>query len=133
MTHSLLPLALVAALLAWPAAGQSGLPSETRINERLIALAIGDRLRDVCGSVDARMLRAVGYLRGTYRMARDRGYSDDEIEAYTDDDVQKDRLKAIAEERLAALGAMPGDEASHCAVARGQIAAETEIGRLLRD
>ncbi|HEV8034324.1 DUF5333 family protein, partial [Yoonia sp.] len=60
------------------------------------------------------------------------GFSDDEIDAYINDDAEKDRLEGIARAQLAGLGAVADDPDSYCAVGRAQIAANTRVGWLLR-
>ena len=82
--------------------------------------------------MDARLFRGLGYLQSLRSHARDLGFSEAEIEAYINDDDEKDRLEAIAREQLALLGVVPGDEASYCAAGRNQIAANTRVGWLLR-
>jgi len=76
---------------------------------------------DVCCSSVSQLGRAGGL-----------GFSNAEISAYTDDRQEKDRLEAIARERLAAMGATPGDVASHCAVGKAEMAKASAIGTLLR-
>ena len=121
----------LAALAALPAAART--PSDVpEVVERLLVVGMADELRDECGDVSARMIRAVTYLRGTAQAALDAGFSRAEVEAYVEDDAEKARLQAIASDRLRALGAVPGDEASYCAVARAQIAEGTAVGYLLR-
>lgn len=121
----------LAVLTALPAAART--PSDVpEVVERLLVVGMADELREECGEVSARMIRAVTYLRGTARVALDAGFSRDEVEAYVDDDAEKDRLKAIASDRLRELGVRPGDEASYCAVARAQMDEGTAVGYLLR-
>lgn len=102
------------------------------IREGLITAGIVLELDEVCDDVDLRSLRGLLFLNGLESRARDLGYSDTQIETYLEDDDEKDELVAIARARLTAMGAEAGDEDSHCAVARSEIAADTAIGRLLR-
>lgn len=126
----LIPLALAAAM-AMPAAART--PSDVpEVVERLLIVGMADELRESCGDVSARMIRALTFLRGTAQVALDAGFTRAEVEAYVEDDAEKARLQAIASERLRTLGAVPGDEASFCAVARREIDAATPVGRLLR-
>lgn len=125
--------ALLCAALAAPVPAAAGLRDERQVTERLLVIGVADALRKECGSVQARTLRALSYLRGIAGVAMDLGYSRAEIEAYIGDDAEKKRLRAVARGRLAARGAAPGDEAAHCRIARGEIADGTAVGWLLRD
>jgi hypothetical protein len=122
----LLPVLL---LLAAPA--DADLRDEPEIVEGLIAIGIAYEIAEVCPSIAPHRLRGVGALLGLRTRAGRLGYSGAEIEAFTDDDVEKDRLEAVARQRLAALGAERGDVAAHCAVGRAAVAGGTPVGRLL--
>ncbi|MCF2903434.1 DUF5333 domain-containing protein [Octadecabacter sp. CECT 8868] len=102
------------------------------VTEGLIAAGMAVELGDYCGSVDVRLIRGLNFLQGLKRHLDDLGYTDAEIEQYIDNDVEKERLEGIARQRLADLGVRPGDSASYCTVARAQMAAGTQVGRLLR-
>jgi len=104
----------------------------TRITEGLIATGMAYELSEKCSSLNARTLRGINFLFSLRQHAQELGYSDAEIEAYTDNRAEQDRLEAIARERLAALGVREGDEASYCRVGRDQIAQGSQVGRLLR-
>ena len=115
-----------------PAGAQGNLRDVAQVRERLITAGIAVEIGDVCDSLDVRLLRGIAFLNGIKSYARSQGFSNAQIDAYTDDDVEKDRLEAIARARLAELGVVRGDAASHCAVGREQIALDTPIGRLLK-
>lgn len=121
--------ALVALLLAAPA--NAALKDERTIAEGLILIGIAYEISEVCPSIDARRLRGLNALLNLRGIAKSMGYSNAEIEAYIDDDAEKDRLEAIARARLERMGATPGDVASHCAVGRSEVAKNSQIGRLL--
>lgn len=104
-----------------------------RITEGIVAAGIAQEIADRCGPIETRRLAGISFLLGLQSHARSLGFSRAEIDAYVDDDAEKDRLEAIARERLAAMGAVPGDEASHCAVGGAEMAAGTQVGALLRD
>ena len=126
---SLRPLAAALILAASPAL--AGLEQEPRITEGLINVGIAYEISEICPSIDARTFRGLRYLLALKAAARDLGYSAAEVDAFIDDDAAKDRLEAIARERLARLGAGPGDVAAHCRVGVEQVAKDTQIGRLL--
>lgn len=126
---SILALTLGAVLAAPVAANPANVE---RVTEGLIAAGMAIELDDNCGSVNVRMLRGLSFLQGLKSHLSDLGYSGREIDAYIDNDAEKDRLEAIARQRLGALGVNTNDPASYCAVAQGQIAQGTQVGRLLR-
>ncbi|NDV01684.1 DUF5333 domain-containing protein [Pseudoroseicyclus sp. CLL3-39] len=119
-------------ILAGASAAKPALGQVTQITEGLINTAIAYEISERCDSIGARWLRGVAVLNGLQNHARELGYTEDEIDAFTSNRAEKDRLEGIARARLVELGAQPGDEASHCAVGRAQIAAGTPVGQLLR-
>ncbi len=129
MSHFRLLLTFAALSLAAPAAARLG--EERGITEGLINVGIAYEISEVCPTIDARRLRGLRYLLALRSAASDLGYSRAEIEAFIDDDAEKDRLEAIARDRLARLGAPQGDVAAHCAVGRAEVARDSQVGRLL--
>ena len=117
-----------AALIAAPA--HASLADEKEVNARLAVVATADMIRKGCGSIDARMVRAFAFLRQTQGIARDAGYSDDEIEAYVEDDAAKAVVEAGARAYLEQKGGLT--EAALCATGEAEIAGRTAIGKLLR-
>lgn len=104
------------------------------IAEGLIATAIAYEVGRVCGPVDGRRVQGLAYLLQLQARARELGYGQEEINAFIDgDDPERARLEEVARGRLAALGAVEGDEASYCAVGRAEIAKGSPIGRLLSE
>ncbi len=103
-----------------------------RVTEGLIAAGMAIELGDQCGDVRVRMLRGLSFLQGLKSHLGDLGYSNSEIDAFIDNDIEKDRLEAIARQRLSDLGAVEGNGASYCTVASGQISQGTQVGLLLR-
>lgn len=125
-------LAMTLSLAATTTFANPPLRDVTRISEGLIAAGMAIELGDRCGSVSTRLVRGLSFLQGLKNHASNLGYSDAEIDAYINDRAEKARLEAIARGRLAELGVIKGDAASHCAVARAQMAAGTQVGQLLR-
>ena len=123
-------LAIALSTLAMPAAAD--LRDEADIRERLLIVGEAEALVRGCGAVRERRAVGIQYLWGIARMALAKGYTRAEIEAYVEDDAEKDRLRAIARERVAAKGGTPGDEAALCRLAQAEIAAGSPVGRLLR-
>ena len=124
-------LPIVALTLAATAA-QAQLRDEPEITEGLITVGMAYELSERCDGLKARTLTGITTLLGLKNRARGLGYSSAEVDAFIDDDAEKDRLEAIARDRLRALGVVEDQPQSWCAVGRDQIAKGTGVGRLLR-
>ena len=103
------------------------------VTEGLIETAIAYEIDRVCDDLDGRRIQGIAFLWSLHGSARDLGYSRAQIEAFVNDDAEKDRLEGIARERLAGLGAVEGQAATYCEVGRRLIAEGTPAGRLLSD
>jgi hypothetical protein len=103
------------------------------IAEGLIATAIAYEIGERCDGIDGRKLQGIAFLWSLESRARQLGYSRDEIQAFIDDDAEKDRLEAIARQRLRDMGAVEGEWDTYCAVGREEIGKESQIGKLLND
>ena len=124
-----------AALLAAVAGASTARPAlkdVERITEGLIATGIAYEISNVCDSIDARTLRGINFLWSLKGHARELGYTEAEIDAFVDDKAEQARLEGIARQRLASMGAVAGRPDTYCDVGRAEIAAQTEIGQLLR-
>ncbi len=102
------------------------------VSEGIIATGIAYEIGRVCPSLSARMLAGVFFLYELQSYAYDLGYSKAEVDGYINDKVEKSRLEAIARERLAEMGAIADQPETYCTVGRQEIAAESQIGKLLR-
>lgn len=111
---------------------QTALKDVAKVRDGIIAVGMAYEISEKCGSINARLFRGLGYLQSLRQHARDLGYTEAEIDAYINDDEEKDRLEAIARGHLATLGVVVGEEATYCAVGREQMAANTRVGWLLR-
>lgn len=132
-------VALVLSMFAPLAADAQMVASEKRplsqvveIREGLIATGIAYEISQVCPDIHPRLIRGAFYLADLEQRARRMGYSKDEVDAFVGDDVQKRELEREARQRLVDLGAKPGDVEGHCTVGRIEMAAGSQIGRLLR-
>ena len=103
------------------------------VTEGLIQTAIAYEIGKVCDGIEGRRLAGIAFLWSLESEARRLGYSRQEIEAFIDDGEEKDRLEAIARERLRGMGAVEGEWDTYCAVGRGEIAKGSQIGKLLDD
>lgn len=123
---------MATAILAGSLAAKPALKDVAHVREGIIATGMAYEISERCGSISPRYLRAIGFLNSLKSHARGLGYSDAEIDAYVDDDTEKDRLEVIARDRLASLGVVVGEEATYCAVGEAEMRAGSSIGRLLR-
>ena len=129
--------ALTAALALGVLAGTSAvakppLRDVSEIDDGLMAVAIADEIRKTCDTINARLVRAYTYLNTLKSIARDKGYSDDEVEDYVTSKSEKRRMRDKAERYLLSNGVPTGDSAALCRFGQAQIQAQTEIGRLLK-
>lgn len=124
-------LGAILTLTSVPAMALEPLAQEKYINDRLIAARIADRIRRECPNIDARMVYAWSQARALKKYARDKGYSESEIEAFLDSRPDKDRIYAVAEDYMARNGVTKGDAESFCRLGRDEIAKKTVTGSLL--
>ena len=131
------PALAVAALVAVTAvagslSAQPPLKDVQRVRDGIIHVGMAYEISEKCSSIRARTWRGINFLQSLKNHAEELGYSDAQIDAYINDDAEKDRLEGIARRELARLGIVEGDESTYCAVGRSQIAANTRVGWLLR-
>ena len=126
------PTIAVCVALAMAGGARADLAQEADIDAGLQAIAAADLIRKRCPEIEARMIRAIGYMRSLAALARERGYSDAAIRAYVEDDAAKDRVEGRARAYLAQRGLGAGEPDDHCRVGRAEIAAGTPVGALLR-
>ena len=119
-------------VVAGATAAKPALRDVTRITEGLIDTAIAYEIGDKCDTLDARLVAGVNFLYGLRAYAVELGYTDPEIDAYVEDRAEQQRLESIARSRLRDKGAVDGQWDTYCAVGRQEIAANSQIGRLLR-
>ena len=102
------------------------------IDDALMHVAIADAIRKSCDSINARLIRAYSELNRLKSVARDLGYSAEEVEAYVTSKAEKARMKDKAEQFLQANGVRPDDIPALCRFGQEQMEAQTLIGQLLR-
>lgn len=125
-------LALALAAGAADASAKPGLRAEKDINDGLFVLAVAQKIRKECGDIGGRLFRGYAIINELKARARDRGYSDSEINAYINDRAEKDRMKERRDAYIRAHGAEPKDGPSICALGQAEIDRQTSIGNLLR-
>lgn len=131
MSNLYLTAALIT-VIALPAAAQTPLNQEARINSTLIAGQVGDTIRKTCPSISARMFVVLGELNALEDYARDQGYTEADVKAFLKDKTEKARIKTAANAYLKKAGAVEGDVETYCVVGRAEIEKGTLAGSLLR-
>lgn len=132
--HRLLPFLLLALLVSQPARADQwdALRDDPTISEGLISFAIARHIHNRCPSISARQLRAIGFVNSLISNATELGYTRSEIEEFVFDEAEQQRVRAIADERLLARGASADLIEGYCVVGQEEMAANSQIGRLLR-
>lgn len=102
------------------------------IEDALFAVAIADEVRDYCGTIHARMFKAIGTLRRLKARANELGYSDSEIRKYIESDTEKARMRAKGKKFLAANGVSYSKPETFCTFGRAEISKSSAIGVLLK-
>jgi hypothetical protein len=129
----LLTAILIAALsFGGAASAKQPLREVASIDDALMYVAIADAIRKSCDTINARLIRAYSELNRLKALARDMGYTEEEVEAYVTSKSEKARMKDKAEAFLQANGVRPDDTPALCRFGQEQIQAQTEIGQLLR-
>lgn len=119
-------------VLATPVTAKQPLNQVAAIDDALFDLGIADRVRKNCPTINARLFRAISYVKKLESDAKALGYTKAEIDAYTDSDVDKARLRAKAAAFFKAKGVDTSDPQSYCTFGRAEIKKSSRIGSLLR-
>ena len=132
-------LALTAALAAMTAAAspvaaqdKPSMRDVPEIENKLFAAAVGHEISEICPTISARRMKALGQAWQLRSRANELGYSDAEIREYVESDAEKARMRAKGEAWLKANGAVYGQPETFCAVGRAEIEKKSAIGALLR-
>ena len=132
MTTLVLSAALASAAMAGSASTKPGLPNETDINNGLLAVAAADKIRRACDSISGRFFKARGYVDDLKELALERGYSEAEIDAYVNNDVEQQKMRSKRNAYFESKGASNLDPESLCVLGREEIRKNSQIGSLLR-
>ncbi|WP_127104066.1 DUF5333 domain-containing protein [Pararhodobacter zhoushanensis] len=108
------------------------LQADPQIWRDLFSLAVADEIRKNCETIEARTLRATGFVLGLYNEARSRGYSRQEIRAFQTADSTETRMRAEVMAYFAEHGVREGAPDTYCALGLSEIAAGSQAGELLR-
>ena len=125
---------LAAALAAAPVTATPLPPliEDSHVTGEFVAAAVGDEIRKNCPTISARVFVVLGRINELGRYARDRGYSDAEIDAFRKSEANKAELDRRRDAYLAGNGVVAGDAESYCRLGRREIEARSRIGTLLR-
>ena len=113
-------------------AARAGLADEQDINAGLLAISVADKIRRECSQVSGRFLTGRNYATQLKRLASQRGYSDEEIEAYVNDSVEKAKMRERRNAYFTSKGASNLDAASLCRLGRDEIKNRSLIGSFLK-
>ena len=130
--RKILIILLSVGLLGTSVAAKQPLNKVAAIDDALFDLGIADRVRKNCPTISARVFRAITYVRKLESEAKALGYTSAEIEAYTDSEADKARLRAKAAAFFKAKGVDTSDPQSYCAFGRAEIQKSSRIGSLLK-
>ncbi|WP_282094512.1 DUF5333 domain-containing protein [Epibacterium ulvae] len=122
------------ATLAMPALAQAkpSLRDVPKIENPLFAIAMAKEVADHCDTLAPRLIKGIAELRRLKGTANDLGYSDKEIRAYVDSDIEKARMRAKGEKLLTQNGVSYEKPETFCAYGRAEIKKNSAIGVLLR-
>lgn len=112
--------------------GWAGLDQEADINEALVEIAAADKIRRECDTIAGRMFKAQRFANDLKDVARARGYSNAEIDAYLDSKAERAKVRAKRNVYFESHGASNLDPASLCVLGHAEIARKSRIGHLLK-
>lgn len=96
------------------------------------SIGLADEVRKNCDSIEPRMIKAYFKIKSLESYARKVGYSDEQIEAFTKNKAEKEKLRARIRRDLKKRGASPESPEGYCTVGLEEIAKDSAAGRLLR-
>jgi len=137
LAAGIVALAAVAAMPAGASGGDARLGyapeirAMTEIRDGLAVIAIGDLIRKTCPTIGAQWFNVWRFGRRLQRLAREAGYSEDQIERYVENDTEKDYYLGLAHRWLAERGAREGEPESYCRVGHAEIERGSQLGVLL--
>jgi len=125
-------LVVVATVSAVPVLAKEGLAKEKDIFDRLVLGAVVAEIYTKCDRIEPRKLRAFFFVMGTLNMARNRGYSKQDIDRFRSDPAQQKRLRREAEAVLKKHGVKFDDPESYCTAGFAEIEKKSDIGYYLQ-
>ncbi|MFY9211680.1 MAG: DUF5333 domain-containing protein [Aestuariivita sp.] len=132
-TIKLITIALALCLnVGSAAAAKPSLRDVPAINDGLFHVAVANVIRKGCSSIDARFFKAISTLREIKSQAIALGYTQQEIDAFVESDVEKDRMRARGAKLFQARGVDPNNPDDLCRMGREEIAKNSPVGVLLK-
>ncbi len=126
---------VVALCAAFPAASAGEKPSLRDVPEVeniIFAAAVAHEVSEICPSIKARKIKALGMAWRLRSRANELGYSDSEIKAYVESKTEKARMRAKGENYLRANGVDYNKPETFCVFGHAEIANSSAVGALLR-
>ncbi|MCY4290685.1 MAG: DUF5333 domain-containing protein [Roseovarius sp.] len=118
------------AALAGPS--RAGLAEETYINNGLFVISVANKIRKSCEDIAARRVKALNFIFHLKDVAMEMGYTRAEIEAYIENEEEKQKMRERRNAYFTSKGANVEDRESLCKVGREEIARKSPAGKLLR-
>lgn len=128
----LIPAVLALATLAAPVHAKPPLRDVAQIDNALMPIAIANEIRQKCDGINGRLILGFRQLEKLKGMAKDMGYSNEEIDDYVTSKAEKERMRKKAETWLASQGVNAKDRAALCAFGKADIARGGPVGTFLR-
>ncbi|MDC0736996.1 DUF5333 domain-containing protein [Cognatishimia sp. SS12] len=125
-------MALALVLAASTAQAKPPLEEVKSVTDGLLWVGIADEIRNVCPSISARMVKALGYINSIQADAKARGYTKAEIDAFRTSEANKAELRRRGEAYLKSHGVDFDDPESYCVLGRAEIKKSSQIGALLK-
>lgn len=117
--------------LATPVAALPPLGDDDHVTQTLVSAAIGEAIRQNCGSISARMFRVLGKAKELERYALRKGYTETQIKAFLKSEKQRARIISLARAYLVENGVVENKEETYCSLGHAEIAKGTLTGYLL--
>lgn len=124
-----------AAMLILPASVASAKPSlrdVPEIENIIFAAALAHEISENCHSIKPRRMKALGMAWQLRSRANDLGFSDAEIRAYVESDVEKARMRAKGDRFFKENGVDLDAPETFCAFGHAEMAKSSAIGALLK-
>ncbi|KAE9629673.1 hypothetical protein FEE96_04195 [Parasedimentitalea maritima] len=133
MTRALsVAIAICVATFPGVASAKPSLRDVPQVENIIFAAAVAHEVSEKCGSIKSRRMKALGMAWDLRSYANKLGYSDSEIRAYVESDVEKARMRNKGERFLKANGVDYGSPETFCVFGHAEIEKSSAIGALLR-
>lgn len=113
-------------------AARADLANEKDINAGLLIMSIANKIRRECPAISGRLWEARSYANQLKDMARQRGYTNAQIDAYINDSAEKAKMRERRNAYYKSKGASNLDHASLCRLGLEEIKNGSQIGSFLK-